>query len=66
MKTIDYIGIKVSKKTLQIDAASLAPSCPNQAKALAAWFRQLPARAHLVVACARKLLTKVCSQLNNH
>jgi hypothetical protein len=49
MKTIDYIGIDVSKKTLQIDAASLAPTCPNQAKALHLWLRQLPARAHLVL-----------------
>jgi transposase len=49
MKTIHYIGIDVSKKTLQIDAANLAPTCPNQAKALQAWLRQLPARAHLVL-----------------
>ena len=33
MKTIHYIGIEVSKKTLQIDATDLAPPCPNQAKA---------------------------------
>jgi transposase len=49
MKTIHYIGIDVSKKTLQIDAANLAPTCPNQAKALQGWLRQLPARAHLVL-----------------
>ena len=49
MKTIKYIGIDVSKKTLQIDAANLAPTCPNQAKALQVWLRQLPACAHLVL-----------------
>jgi transposase len=49
MKTIHYIGIDVSKKTLQIDATNLAPTCPNQAKALALWLRELPARAHLVL-----------------
>lgn len=45
----DYIGIDVSKNTLQIDATNLAPTCPNQAKALQAWLRQLPAHAHLVL-----------------
>jgi transposase len=60
MKTIHYIGIDVSKKTLQIDAAKLAPTCPNQAKALHLWLRQLPARAHLVLEASggyEKLLT---------
>ena len=32
MKTIDYIGIDVSKKILQIDAANLAPTCPIRPK----------------------------------
>jgi transposase len=49
MKTTNYIGIDVSKSTLQIDATNLAPTCPNQAKALHVWLRQLPARAHLVL-----------------
>jgi len=46
--------------TLQIDTTKLAPTCPNQAKALAAWFKQLPARAHLVLETSggyEKLLT---------
>jgi len=48
------------QKTLQIDAANLAPTCPNQAKALHLWLRQLPARAHLVLGASggyEKLLT---------
>ncbi|MEI7865954.1 MAG: IS110 family transposase [Chthoniobacterales bacterium] len=49
MKTINYIGIDVSKKTLQIDTAQAALSCPNQAKALMTWLQQLPADSHLVL-----------------
>lgn len=49
MKSINYIGIDVSKNTLQIDGTHLPPTCPNQAKAFKAWLRKLPAHAHLVL-----------------
>jgi transposase len=50
MNSIHYIGIDVSKDTLHINASDLRCStCPNHAKALVPWLRQLPARAHLVL-----------------
>ena len=49
MKTINYLGIDVSKKTLQIDTAQGALSRANQAKTLKVWLQQLPAHSHLVL-----------------
>jgi transposase len=49
MKTINYLGIDVSKKTLQIDTAQGVLSRANQAKTLKVWLQQLPAQSHLVL-----------------
>ena len=49
MKTIHYLGIDVSKNTLQIAGHNVATTCPNNAKALKAWLPTLPPDTHLVV-----------------
>lgn len=50
MKTIHYLGIDVSKNSLQIAGPNLlATTCSNHPKAVKAWLQSLPPHAHLVL-----------------